>query len=268
MAKKLNWNKEWLWNEYIIKEKSIAQIAREQKVGPTTIRRHLIKNDVPIRESDLGKKQYPNLEPSPALAYVLGILDGDGNVSGYDRTQLGVKDRVFAKAFAEALRAIGLRARVGKDGHWNKSLKRQYYGWQCQATSVIFVRWHNGLTRGQREEIATKYPWEYLKGFFESEGTYYISPGGSANVHFSNFNYALLLMVQRLLTALGYDSRIYEFKRKDHFTGREVTVYRLRLLGSSAKKHEFIKRLNPVIKNRPYDYSDPNGLRGRRPKSP
>jgi len=57
--KKLYWDGEWLYKEYIEEEKSIYQIAREQKVGPTTIRRHLIKNDIPIRESNHGKKTIP-----------------------------------------------------------------------------------------------------------------------------------------------------------------------------------------------------------------
>jgi len=66
---------------------------------------------------------------------------------------------------------------------------------------------------------------------------------------------------------LGYDSNIYERKYKEPFKGREVTAYRLSLLGSSEVKHGFIKRIKPVIKNRPYDYSDPNGLRGRKPET-
>jgi len=98
---------------------------------------------------------------------------------------------------------------------------------------------------------------------FESEGTYTIGANSSMHVYFSNFDCGLLLMIQQLLTTLGYNSKIYESKHKSHFSGRKVTEYRLELVGPSVKKHEFIKKLEPVIKNRPYDYRDPNGLRGR-----
>jgi len=261
---KLYWDKEWLYKEHIEEGKSINKIADEQGVAWQTIRRHLRKNNIPIQKQYEWSEQHPNLKPSPVLAYVLGVLDGDGSVNNGICIELVTKELEFAQGFEKALRSIGLRAYVRNNDHWNKSLQRQYRGWKCYANSVVFVRWYRNLTQEQKEEIARQYPKEYLKGFFESEGTYIIRTDGSVNVHFSNFNRELLLMVQRLLTLLGYESRIYERKYKDHFSGREVTDYRLNLLGSSEEKHEFIRRLNPVIKNKPYDYSDPNGLRGRK----
>jgi len=262
MGKKPYWSRKWLYKEYITEGKSIARIAREKGVANITIRYHLIKNDIPIRER--GNKQYPDLNPSPELAYILGVIDGDGCVSGHDHIYLGTKDYEFAQEFRRALKAIGLRANIGEGSYWNKNLKRQYHKWQCYAYSTVFVRWFKGLAQEQKEGIAKQFPEQYLKGFFESEGTYFIGSDGSTNVRFSNFDYELLLKVQRLLALLGYDSNIYESKHKGYFTGQEVTAYRLNLLGSSKEKHEFIKRIKPIIKNKPYDYSDPNGLRGRK----
>jgi len=219
------------------------------------------------KEENKGSKQYPNLEPSPELAYILGVIDGDGSVSGYDYIQLGVKDYAFAKEFESALKAIGLRPKVRPNDRWNKGLKRQQSQWRCYASSTVFVNWYRSLTQEQKEGVAKQFPIEYLRGFFESEGSYNINPDGSAYVWFSSTNYELLIMVQRLLTAFGYKSRIHEYKHKTQLTDREVTCYRLSLLGSSEEKHEFIRKLNPCIKYRPYDYSDPNGLRGRNPKN-
>jgi len=264
---KLYRSRGWLWSEYISEGKSIARIAREQEVSQTTIRKHLIKNNIPIRKANNGKKQYPDLSPSPELAYILGVIDGDGCVSGYDYIRLVVKDKEFAEEFAKALKVIGLRANVIERNPWHRKLKQYFHSWQCYAYSVVFVNWYNGLIRKQIEGIAKQFPIEYLKGFFESEGSYTISTKGSANVLFSNLDYALLLMAQRLLTLLGYDSKIYRCKQKTQLTDREVTEYMLNLLGSSREKHEFIKKLNPCIKNRPYDYRDPDGLRGRRSRT-
>jgi len=261
-------DREWLYDEHVVKGKSVNRIAEEQGVSWSVIRHRLRKFGIPLQGSDKWGKQYPNLEPSPELAYILGVIDGDGSVSGYDRIDLGTKDYEFAQEFRRALKAIGLKANVTETSYWHKNLKKHVHRWQCYANSAVFVRWYKGLTLKQREGIASQFPGEYLKGFFESEGSYYIGTSGGVNVCFSNFDYELLLIVQRLLTLLGYESRIYENKRKGYFSGREVTVYRLNLLGSSEEKHEFIKRIKPVIKYRPYDYSDPNGLRGREPEDP
>jgi len=266
MNKKYNWSRGWLWNEHIKEGKSIRQIALEQGVHWVTIRSHLVKNEIPIQKHAPSNKQYPNLKPSPELSYILGVIDGDGSVSGYDYIQLGTKDYVFAKEFERALKAIGLRAKVIKDDHWNRDLKRQQRMWKSYAYSVVFAQWYNDLTQEQKEGIARQYPEKYLQGFFESEGTYIIRTDGNARVHFSNLDHELLLMIQRLLTLLGYESNIYERKLKTQLSRREVTVYSLELLGSNKEKHEFIRKLNPCIKNKPYDYSDPNGLRGRKSK--
>jgi len=264
LGSKLYQDPVWFKQKHLEEGWSIRKMARECGVGWTTIRYWGDKLGIPLQKPDKRNKQYPDLSPSPELAYILGVIDGDGCVSGYDRIQLGTKDYEFAQEFRRALKVIGLRANVTKNDYWNKDLQRQYHGRQCYAHSVVFVRWYNGLTQEQKEKIARQYPWGYLKGFYESEGSYYIGPNGDVNVRFSNLDYELLLMVQRLLTKLGYDSKNYETKFKSQFTGREVTEYSLHLLGSSEEKHEFIRKLNPCIKNRPYDYSDPNGLRGRK----
>jgi len=265
LGNKLYQNPDWFKQKHLEEHWSINKMADECSVTWRTVRRWGKKLGIPVQKHD--NKQYPNLEPSPELSYILGVLDGDGSVSSDGHIQLGVKDYKFAKEFERALKAIGLRAKVKERNNWNKSLKRQEHGWKCQAYSVVFVRWYRSLTREQKEEIVGQFPEKYLKGFFESEGTYIVNTNGGVLVHFSNLNYELLLKVQRLLATLGYKSRIYETKVKGHFSGREKTAYKLNLLGSSEKKHEFIKRIKPVIKNRPYDYSNPNGLRGREPKN-
>jgi len=264
MNKKYTWSREWLHNEHVKEGKSVNQIARAQGVGWHTIQRHLVKNGIPIQKHSTSDKQYPNLKPSPELSYILGVIAGDGCVSSCGHIVLVTKDYAFAEEFEKALKAIGLRAKVTEENYWHKYMKQYFHSWVSYANSVVFARWYGSLTQDQIEKIASLFPWEYLKGFFESEGSYTITPNGSASIRFSNSAYDLLLMVQRLLTLLGHNSNIYERKFKTQFTDHEVTEYSLNLLGSSEKKHEFIKKLNPVIKNQPYDYSDLNGLRGHK----
>jgi len=58
--------------------------------------------------------------------------------------------------------------------------------------------------------------------------------------------------------------RFIKVSLKGIFQDKKKTKYKLSLLGLSETKHEFIKRIKPVIKNKPYDYRDPDGLRGRK----
>jgi len=68
-------------------------------------------------------------------------------------------------------------------------------------------------------------------------------------VTFINTNYERLLLVQELLRQVGYSSNIHKNRHRDPFTGREYTLYKLNVLGSSEEKHELVKKLNPTIKD-------------------
>jgi len=59
------------------------------------------------------------MRPSPILAYVLGVLKGDGSViirrtaHGTEyRIQLSVVDEPFANSFCEALKQLGMRPKI------------------------------------------------------------------------------------------------------------------------------------------------------------
>jgi len=134
---KLYRDRSWLYEEHRVKGKSINQIAREQGVSWSTVWYHLRKNGIPIQKQ--LSKQYPSLEPSPELSYILGVIDGDGSMSSHNRIELEVKDKVFAEEFAHTLRIIGLRTNIRRDDYWSKGLKRQARMWKCYAISVVFV---------------------------------------------------------------------------------------------------------------------------------
>jgi len=110
-----------------------------------------------------GRLNIVNLEHSDTLAYILGILDGDGSVYFNEqkftyKVILGVKDEDFAVSFATALNEIGLRSSQCIDS------KGTFY---VQAYSKMLCTYY--LQREWEKWIPT-YPIGYVRGFYESEG--------------------------------------------------------------------------------------------------
>ncbi|WP_366938853.1 LAGLIDADG family homing endonuclease [Thermococcus sp.] len=61
--------------------------------------------------------------------------------------------------------------------------------------------------------MAKVYPREFLRGFFDSEGSTIVS-GSYVRVKVYNYNLDILKLCQELLTGLNIHSKIYQTKRK------------------------------------------------------
>ena len=139
-------------------------------------------------------------ESSKELAYVLGVLHGDGSVYidkyGRYRIRLGVKDLKFAEAFSRAMaRLFGKNV---KKPHWNKSnnvwvvvyYSKAFYVWYKQQnldTLKPYIEY-------SRETVAN-----FLRGLYDSDGGHYIYKRRYSHIHLSNNDKDLLRYVQHLL---------------------------------------------------------------------
>lgn len=112
-------------------------------------------------------------EPSPTLSYVFGVLHGDGFLAynrarkGYDII-LSVIDESFARSFGRALNILGLRAGVLHIPAQREGWKRQ---WKVTSTSKGFHSCWNFLNRDERLDFGLRYPRDFIRGLYESEGT-------------------------------------------------------------------------------------------------
>ncbi len=158
-----------------------------------------------------NKTKKVQLTPSPELAYVVGAYFGDASAtegSNYRyKVKLKVIDREFAEAFAGALRGIGLNPRMGFENDRTRTGR-----WYVEVTSKGLFRF---LTEPRERlfEVAGAYPREFLKGFFDSEGSAVVSKG-RVKVLASNYDIEVLRLCQNLLEGLGIHSKIYKTKHK------------------------------------------------------
>ena len=139
-------------------------------------------------------------EPSKELAYILGVLHGDGNlvVNGYNYIiQLGVKDYEFAEFFSKEMSRL-LNKKAIKP-NWDESNNR----WQVKYYSKAFYIWF------KRQNLETLKPFiehnkltiaNFLRGLYDSEGSHYVCKKRKCSrIDLSNDDLKLLKYVQYLL---------------------------------------------------------------------
>jgi hypothetical protein len=198
--------------------------------------------------SEKKRGQYlikPRLVITPDLAYILGVLKGDGCVYEHRRgadIKLVTKDYVFAKSFAEALTRIGLSPRIYLESN-KHSLGRGVY-FRVEASSKAFYIWYKSLSLKDIEDMLTNQELvaSFIRGFYESEGSYNKS---EHYIHIYNTDMELIEMCQRLLQKLGLNFNIYV---KKHNVRSNKPLY---VLYKKSKKEvqKFFEIVKPCIKH-------------------
>jgi len=124
----------------------------------------------------------PDLVPSPELSYILGVRYGDLNVRNYNAVLI-VKDKDFAEEFARCSEVIMKRPYV-VSGRYRVIVGSKAL---CDFLKLPLLEAHSYWIE--------EYPAEFLRGFFDSEG----SPNIKPFICVSNCNKSLLYYVNRLL---------------------------------------------------------------------
>jgi len=205
-----------------------------------------------------------NLNPSAELAYTLGVLKGDGHVRCDEKkyykyfVELRVISEEFAKSFADSLRKIGLAPVLRKYrpsiGFWGRNPI-----YSTKAYSKKFVEWYKNLSLeeirkiiGKNEEFAAA----FVRGFYESEGSYYISKKGLPAIYIGNTDLPLLLLVRDFVLLLGYSLNL----NKSKLTSRGKRMYCLQKKSKGVP--ELIAMIKPCIKFEPSNIQRVDFTRG------
>ncbi|WP_413398900.1 LAGLIDADG family homing endonuclease [Pyrococcus kukulkanii] len=204
-------------------------------------------------ESDpLRKVRRINFE-SPSLAYVVGVHLGDGSVSLDDRyryrIRLKVVDREFAEAFAEALKDIGLRPSL----YWENDSSR-VGRWVVEAVSKELYMFLSG-PREKLFEVAGRWPVEFLRGFFDSEGSVYVDKRNPriGRIAIGNSDLEVLELCKELLEKLGISSSIYLVKKAgdiSYIRGKRYRYTRnfyILVIGRIESRKKFAKLISSTI---------------------
>lgn len=183
----------------------------------------------------------PRLQTSSELAYVLGVMKGDGCTvwnkkwAAY-RVELKVRDREFAVAFACALKKINLHP-----SSWFKKKTKEFI---VSACSKVFVKWYKNLGINSIQKIVRNHKVDFLRGFYDSEGGLEVQEkrpnnwGKAIRVRMGNKNREILIMIQRFCKKLGFNSSI-----RESYDGYFV----FSLLGGKEAVKEFLDKIQPSI---------------------
>jgi hypothetical protein len=158
---------------------------------------------------------YSELSRNEELAFLIGLILGDGNIHKFPRTEcltivLGTDKPALWKYAAHLI---------------EKLFNKKPYVAKVNGSECMRVRiYQNGISKrlniptGARGSLAIKIPdWidnnktfliAYLKGLFEAEGSFCIHlPTCTYNLAFSNHNKSLLNIVERSLSKLDFTPR-------------------------------------------------------------
>jgi len=158
-----------------------------------------------------------------ALAYLKGVLDGDGWIDWFinnprnPRLCLRVKSQHFAFEFMDALKIIELKPRLNEEvqRHKHKNHPRfQKYDFTThffvvRATAkpdiIKHIQGFKPLTKAEKAS--------YLKGLYDSDGCYVATPR-THKLELCNSNRILLWISKGYLAELGVKSHIYDLNPK------------------------------------------------------
>lgn len=162
------------------------------------------------------KPLLPDLSLTSNLAYILGVLRGDGFCYRFHNAKktdaiivLGVNDKEFALAFLKALKTIGLNPSIRDLTKYKASTT----SWRVTCSNKHFVDWYKSLTLkelfgliGENRDFILS----FFTGFYDSEGSLYQEIKGSpsyksrCNVSITNSDKDLMEWLYGKMGSLGF----------------------------------------------------------------
>jgi len=178
----------------------------------------------------------PNLNMSPELAYIIGVVWGDGYINKYPSDKYGYGytialdtiDRDFASEFANCLSSIRLNPKI-----YSRKTRNSYI---AKARSIKLFQFFEQLTldkaRNLLNHASNKIKIFFVKGFSDSEGSVAFLCTGQIQISMSNKNRELLTLIRDLLLNLDMETTI----AKGGFTAKGENKYALLIRTKSHRK--------------------------------
>lgn len=247
-----------LTKAYWKNELSCVEIAKEKGCDESLVRYYMDKFHIHKRSRsevarlnakkypDANIKLHPNLDFSENLAYILGVLKGDGWVSKNNwnyRIGLSTTETNFVESFAQSLKQIGLKPAINLRKFPDPNHRNQHC---LEANSKEFYDWYKSLSLNDIRILInenTEYAIAFLRGFYESEGNISKASKNSYRLAIYNSDKELIEFVKQLIENLKIPTSLYSTKRNGK--KREYTI---RILGRTQNIKRFLSLTNPIIK--------------------
>ena len=179
-----------------------------------------------------GRKDVKHLffEPSPALSYVLGCVLGDGCVylrkDNRYTVRFAVTDRALAEEFAKAARLVGFKC--DKITRCKPAEEHHKTIWLVCLYSNDFGAWYENLGIMGRLEVGLKFPANFVRGFYESEGSIVRHRNCLELSIIDTHHDGLIIKSIKDVIPLGIEAKTYKFLAKEKgFRDRHVlAIYR------------------------------------------
>jgi len=197
--------------------------------------------------------------PSKELAYILGVLNGDGNLSER-RIMLISIDKDFSLNFKAKLEKwSGLKAKIYKYFNTKSHHYTQGFHYETILNSIEAREFLMQFYISKNEKAIDKIrkflnsrdlQIAFIEGFFDSEGYY---NKNNPRIYFANTNYNLILLTKEYLNFLGINTKIYEEKRKEGIIlGKKCRFKKCYRLYIQYKEgiNKFFKIFKPSIKRK------------------
>ena len=212
---------------YYYSEKRISACTSKENIERL---RKLSKMSLPLareKAREVNTKKIKNKDLTIELAYVLGVLKGDGHAS-QRRVILSAIDKEFVLEFKRNLEKwSGYNSRfysrlIKAEG----KIKNRKLQWVCYLDSVEIERFLNGFDCNKIEGDSKKI--QFIKGFFDSEGSF----SKSYELIAYNTDYKRLSKVSQFLNDLGLQTRIRTYTVKN-INYDDIPYHYLKVLGKS-----------------------------------
>jgi intein/homing endonuclease len=231
--------RELLYNLYWEDGLSTVTLSKKFGVCQGTIYEWMKKLTIPTRNPHDWHYVNVDLSPTPTLAYILGVLVGDGNLKKYE-VRLRALDKPFVKSFYNALQKLGFRPKefIVKP---NIKYGRPHMLYGVRAASKKFADWFRKLgMEGLRQFILQdkERTISFLRGFYESEGF-------SNRAGVCNTNKKLIEVVKEAIEKLGFTCYLCGPYKRENPHWKPIYI----LFISRTQGKDFIKFISPVIKN-------------------
>ena len=181
------------------------------------------------------------------LAYILGVIYGDGHVSiKQRRVILSAIDKDFVLNFKENLEKwSGFKTRFYlRNLKLSKLIKRRKPQWVCYIDSIEAAKFLKKFNRDNIKYCNKVIKYEFIKGMFDSEGS--VTLDGS--IHIYNSDKSLINFVNKLINNLGIKTSLLSRTCINNLTLKPITMYKISILGET-RKH-FAKEIGSSIERK------------------